>query len=349
MRLRDRIPTIAAIALGMVLPLGGVADAATAVWFDGYQATAGTDINADLGSPRQGGSPIPLDYSANVDLLAANQTVDYHQQIIGDPNAVALMQLAGDSQIFSIGTAGQNFHAYASPNHSFTDIVGNEVYGRRITVEMDAFSNLRSSEFWDPNANGGQGGFDPATNDGQFDNGFFTQAAITIGSSHQLGDADSNNKLSGISVIFIEQTFDDALANDPDVSPYFIQIRNAGDGPFDPSVNLFKNPAGEGPGFVDIRVTDPGDGNPWDGVGVSVVGIFVDGVHVYTHTQGGGGYTDNYITLDGANQKNVKHNALATHTFDNLTVYSAAIPEPTTAVLLGFGMCGLAIRRRRAC
>ena len=100
MRLSTRFPTCVVLALGaagMMLLAGSAAAQYTPVWFDGYEATPGTDINADLGSPRQGGNPIPLAYDVNLPFGVTDQTTDYHQQIIGpDGSGNHLLQLAGD-------------------------------------------------------------------------------------------------------------------------------------------------------------------------------------------------------------------------------------------------------------
>lgn len=51
----------------------------------------------------------------------------------------------------------------------------------------------------------------------------------------------------------------------------------------------------------DIVCTDT-DGNPFDGVGSTIIEVFVDGgkLPVYTFTKAGGGYADNYINFQGA-------------------------------------------------
>ncbi|WP_425400327.1 hypothetical protein [Aeoliella sp.] len=111
---------------------------------------------------------------------------------------------------------------------------------------------------------------------------------------------------------------------------------------------------------VEILIDDPADGNPWDGVGSTVIDVIVDGNHVYSYTKGDGGFTDNYITLFGGRQLN--SNLLATHTFDNFTVYSApgassaaglsahtTVPEPSSSILaaLMIAACAFTTRLRK--
>ena len=351
MSMLTKIPLCLLLAFGAasVLFVAGDAHAQfTPVWFDGYQSPATLDINAGIGAPRQGGSPVPLSYIQNLgqgtdpNLGGAD---DYHQQIIGDPNGVALLQLAGDTNInvppFQMPNT-QIFHSYASPNHNFKGVVGNQVIGRKISVVIDTFTNSGSFDPGDPNVGG---------------DGYFTTAAITIGSTGTLTDSDNltTSGAEGFSAKFLEQTFVDALWTDPNIGINFMQFRDdqltASDPApaFDNTVgNLIKHPAGESsPAFLELYVNDPTDGNPWDGIGQTSIRAEVNGVQVFRYTKFGGGFTDNFITLQAMNQSVSSQSSLAVHTFDNLTVFSAAIPEPTTFALMGLGLCGLAVRRRR--
>lgn len=335
-------------AAGMMLLVGSANAQYTPVWFDGYEATPGFDINADLGAPRQGGSPIPLAYDANTATGVA-QADDYHQQIIGpDGNGNHLLQLAGDVGINEppthIPTNTQIFHSYASPDHNFKGVVGGEVIGKKISVTIDAFTNSGDYDPGDPNVGG---------------DGYFTTAAITIGSTAKITDSDNltTSGVGGFSVKFLEQTFVDALWTDPNVGINFLQFRDdqmtdsiPAPAPDNTVGNLIPHSAGTGPAFVEIFIDDPNDGNPWDGIGQTDIEVHVNGENVFNYSKLGGGFTDNYITLQAMNQSNVSlPSTLAVHTFDDLTVYSAPIPEPTSFVLMGMGLCSLAIRRRGPC
>ncbi|AIE75095.1 MULTISPECIES: S-layer family protein [unclassified Synechocystis] len=46
-----------------------------------------------------------------------------------------------------------------------------------------------------------------------------------------------------------------------------------------------------------LELTDPTDGNPFDGVGQTTVQVFAGSNLIYTYTKGNGGYSDNYINL----------------------------------------------------
>jgi hypothetical protein len=108
--------------------------------------------------------------------------------------------------------------------------------------------------------------------------------------------------------------------------------------------NTIPHPAGAGWANLDLRIDDPGDGNPWDGIGSTVIDVWVNGVSVASYTKVGGGYTDNYLTLEGS--ANFNGLGLATHQFENLTVFSAAVPEPASGTLFVGGLLTLMVLRR---
>ncbi|MGL4511807.1 MAG: PEP-CTERM sorting domain-containing protein [Lacipirellulaceae bacterium] len=110
--------------------------------------------------------------------------------------------------------------------------------------------------------------------------------------------------------------------------------------------NVVVHPAGAGPIDLRLDINDLVDGNPWDGVGSTTIDVNVNGTLVYSYTKGGGGYTSNFITMMGT--PDFAGFDLATHTFDNLTVYAAPIPEPTGIALLLAGVLGVSARRARS-
>lgn len=277
----------------MIATSAGALGAFTPYWFDGFDvSTNTTDINFEVGSPRQGGAAVPTSYAAN--------SSDYHVQMFGG---------GGPLQLASDVNAPFPTHTMVSPDLNFVGSIGGEVIGKKIDVTMDTFTN---------NA----GGI------------YFTQSAITIGSDTQL--TQSNTAAAGFSVVFIEDTFG-GFGN-------FIQIYD-GDVLLD---NAILNPADSGSGTVELFVDDPTDGNPWDGVGQTDIGVTVNGILVGSYSIGSGGYTSNFITLEGSDQKNGVQ--LAVHTFDNLTVYTAPVPEPASVALgatLIAMVTGSSILRRR--
>lgn len=99
---------------------------------------------------------------------------------------------------------------------------------------------------------------------------------------------------------------------------------------------------------VELLIDDLADGNPWDGVGSTTIDLYVNGTFISGYTKGSGGYTDDYLTLVG--ERGFTQGSglvIATHTFDDLTVYAAPVPEPGTIALAGLGLAGLLILRRR--
>lgn len=157
----------------------------------------------------------------------------------------------------------------------------------------------------------------------------YTQSGITIGSSSTLvgtGTAGSN-----FSVRFVEDEFTPTGA--------FLQLfdGNTQVGP------LITNPAGYNNMDVRLFISDT-DGNPWDGIGGTTINISINGTPTADYTKGGGGYTNNYLTLEGS--ANFVGLGLETTYFDNLTVFSDVVPEPSSALLSGLGVLAL-LRRRR--
>lgn len=271
----------------------------TPYWFDGFDVSANSsDINFEIGVPRQGGVAVPTTYTANSN--------DYHLQMFGGGGP---LQLAGD------GFGPFPAHTMASPDLNFVGTAGDDIIGKKISVTMDAFTNNLGGSY-------------------------FTQAAITVGGSAQLQQSGVGD---GFSVVFIEDTFGG--------NGNFIQTWHGGN----LTNNLIPNPAGAGPGNVEILVNDPSDGDPWDGVGSTVFDVFVNGTQIdlnnpitpgLSYAVGGGGLTSNFITLEGSDQKAGVQ--LGVHVFDNLTVFTAPIPEPSSLAIAGLALAvgGLFVRTR---
>ncbi len=96
---------------------------------------------------------------------------------------------------------------------------------------------------------------------------------------------------------------------------------------------------------VQLDVNDAGDGDPWDGIGSTTIDVFVNATLVGSYTKGGGGYSNNFMTLEGG--RNFAGNNLATHLIDNLTVFASPVPEPAAAALALVAVCGTPLLRRR--
>ena len=86
---------------------------------------------------------------------------------------------------------------------------------------------------------------------------------------------------------------------------------------------------------VRLRITDPGDNNPFNGSGVTKIDVFTTNPSVpffsFTRT---GGYSENYVNFLSSGVGG----------FDNLQI--AVIPEPMSASLL-VGVAGLYLTGRR--
>jgi hypothetical protein len=295
-----------AAAVGLMPVLS---QAVTPVFFDGFEVTANTsDMNADLGAPRQGGPLAPVPYVVN-----SFPAVSYHHQMfdVGSSPTTPL-QLAGDSNVLGFPTATP---VLVSPNYNFTGMSGAQILGKRITFDLDVGALINPQ---------------PGTGN------YFTWAGFSLGGNAANVQLESSAKHFGIR--FIEENAFN-LGN-------FIQFMD-GDEP-SPFVvqNLLPNPAGAGPMSVQIDIDDLADGNPWDGVGSTTISVLVNGTPVgVPYTKGGGGFTNNYLTMEGS--ANTFGFQLATHLFNNLTVYSAPVPEPASWTLLAIGAGVLAVRARK--
>lgn len=111
---------------------------------------------------------------------------------------------------------------------------------------------------------------------------------------------------------------------------------------FDGNTSIASGTAFTGAGFHAIRIdveTYAFDGSP------ATILAFADGsVTPFLTFSKPGGFTDNFITLGGQSGA-----GQMLHGFDNLMVYTAAVPEPSTWLLLALGglAFGLVGRRRR--
>lgn len=196
----------------------------------------------------------------------------------------------------------------ASPNYNFKGAVGGGILGKRISVDMDV-----------------------AVVSSPVQGQSYVQGSINVGSDTPL--VESGTAATHFAVRFIEDQFSG--------NGNFIQL-------FDGSTvvgNLIANPAGAGQMNVQLDVNDLVDGNPWDGVGSTTIDVYVNASLVGSYTKGAGGYANNYMTLEGG--RNFFGNGLATHLVDNLTVFSAPVPEPSTAALAAVALCGSPWLRRR--
>jgi hypothetical protein len=219
-------------------------------------------------------------------------------------------QLLGAGPLQLAGDAGAPFPAQtmASPNYNFVGSVGGDlILGKRISLTMNVGAFV-----------GGN-----ATS--------YVNAGVSIGAAAGL-------------------TLDDAAA--PHFAIRFVEDNFSGLGAFAQAFdgsslvgNLIAHPAGNGPIDLQLDINDSVDGNPWDGVGSTTIDVSVAGTPIFSFTKGGGGYTSNFITMMGT--PDFAGFDLATHHFDNLTVFAAPIPEPTSLGLAALGLLGCLRGRNR--
>ena len=279
---------------------------ATDLWTDGFNQADSLNIR-DFTSRQifATGSNLTPPIGFLTNAVSPSQPTNYHEQIQGNK-----LLLAGDSMI---GTFNANPLL--------------DTFGRSLVALNKNFNGLTTAAFADGIvAQVGQLtlSLDAMTNSAA---GTYGYAGLTVG-----GNTLAASGTVGFSVRFVE---DNAFGNGN-----FIQLY---DGPT-LIQNLLPNPAGAGLMDVDLYFSDL-DNNPWDGIGATTISVFVNDIQVgSTFTKGGGGFANNFISLEGTDDK-VTHN-IGIHTVDSITI--AAVPEPGSAVLAGLGMLGLLSRRRPA-
>lgn len=195
---------------------------------------------------------------------------------------------AGDPNPMQLQLAGDASlsPALVSPNRNFKGTYQNQAIGKAISFNLDVGVSIQG----------------PANS--------YTWAGITFGSASSLKSIGSTGCFA---IRFVEDFY-----APPGGVNYFMQFYDGSS----ITANVVPNPAGGGTANVWIEIDDPVDGNPWDGVGSTVIKTFVNGSLLNTYSKGSGGYTSNYITLEGF--ANANGNAQATHRFDDLTVFSAS-------------------------
>jgi PEP-CTERM motif len=307
------LSSLIALAATLSLLPSQSSEAYTPVFYDGYGVSADAhNINLDVGAPRQGGPLIPVPYVTNT----PNAANDYHHQVFSAGTSPSQpLQLAGDAFVLGFGT---DTPVLVSPNYDFKGAVGGGILGKRITFNLDV------GVIANPHP--------------QFNT--YTWGAVSVGAGSNL--VQHGGAASHFGIRFIE----DNLVGLPGGGVGNVIQLYDGNTVVDngPAGMGIPNPAGAGPMSVQLDINDLVDGNPWDGVGSTTIDVYVNAALIGSYTKGGGGYTNNRITLEGASQTAGLN--LATHLFDNLTVYAAPIPEPATWTLLSLGLCSLAMRRR---
>ena len=280
----------------------------TPVFVDSYAVTSitsGSSFNANLDfATRQSGAFAPASYVANT----ADVNNDFHHQVFAVATSASQpLQLAGDTSLLGLAPV------LLSPNKNFTGLSGGEIVGKRITFSFNV-------------GTGGTGGANK-----------YLQGGITLGANSTL--VQSETATPSFALRFVEDTFSGG-------TQYFAQF-------WDGNTivgNLLAHGRGASGLAVQIDIDDPGDGNPWDGSGSTKIDVYVtngtnpNGGFVGSYTKGGGGYVNNFLTLEGSRE--FVGNGLGVHIVDNLTVFSA-VPESTAIAGLSSVLVGACVYRAR--
>lgn len=271
----------------------------TPVFYDGFAVSQDTfNMNLEFDT-RQSGVLAPAQY------VSSTQDVNdgFQHQLFSEATAPGQpLQLAengfnppGVGPIFSYKTM-------VSPTLNFDGTVGGEIVGKRVSFTLDV--GVIAEE---PSAGAGT----------------FTHAGITIGAPATLIDSEDEIGVQTgepirdyFSIQFVEDKLMNGLGS-------FMQAFDGADGGIPTIGTVVQHGGGDGLLSVQLDVDDPVDGNPWDGVGSTLIDVSVNGNQIFSFEKTDGGYTDNYITLFGSRQFNL--NRLATHLFDDFTVFSAPL------------------------
>ncbi len=271
------------------------------VFYDGFAVSADTfNVNSEIAS-RQAGVLASIPY-VSIPGPPEDPGLFQHQLFSAATSAGQPLQLAevgnnppGASPIFSYKTM-------VSPDFNFNGEITEGIVGKRVSFSLDV---------------------GVIADEGFPGSGTFTKAGITIGGQSTLLDSEDEVATqeglppsSYFGIHFVE----DGLGPEPFafmqayVDGFVIEdVGNSG--------VVVPHGGGEGVLSVQLDIDDPEDGNPWDGVGSTQIDVSVNGAQVYSYTKGDGGFTDNFITLFGSRQ--FAGNALATHLFDEFTVFAA--------------------------
>ena len=156
----------------------------TPVFYDGFAVSTNTsDMDFEIGAPRQGGPLVPVPYVVNT-----FPAVSYHHQMFDAGSSPSQpLQLAGDANVLGFPTPTP---VLVSPNYNFKGSVAGGILGKSITFDLDV------AAFVTPNGNGE----------------YFTWAAFSIGGDAANVQVESGAKHFGIR--FIEQNAFDLGASD---------------------------------------------------------------------------------------------------------------------------------------
>ena len=299
-------------SLFAALALSAHAQVTTVLFSDNFTTTGQSDdVNSQYTPGRQSGTLGNLQYRQGNGSFGATITGTIANEASNGFKS-QIGNASGPGTLWLVGGSPSFSFASASPEHNFTENGG---VGGYLSISFTLDPN---------NAAAGTTA---------------SWGAITLGSADNSSFGVSGSGARG-------QTINTAAAH------FGILFRDNGSFQvFDGSTNLVSNgtydatPTVGTTHSIELRITGLVDGNPWDGSGDAQIDVYADNSVAYTYTKTGG-YTSNFITLQGEGDPN----SLIISQFDNFQVSTvSAVPEPSSCALAAGGaMMLLALVRRRA-
>lgn len=227
---------------------------------------------------------VNFEYNSTARQGGVLKPIDYAQSPAGNNYRHQLKGQTGDRLQLAGDSGGIG---EASPNYNFTNTVNGGQVGRIFfQMRIGATINTPTNYVW---------------------------AAFTLGANTPLVGFNSNAVHFGVSFIH------DTLFGNGNYMQFFDGNTLV--------ANLIPFPAGVTPtnqNEVTLFVSDPTDDNPWNGVGSTVIRLHINDQYVAGYTKTGGGYTNNYLTMQGAaNNTTPSTKVLAINYFDELTLSTA--------------------------
>lgn len=295
----------ATLLIASCIALASPASAAVLFFDDFTTSGQSDDVNSQYTAGRQSGTLGNLQYRQGNGNFGATITGTVANEA-GNGFKTQIGNAGGPGKLWVVGGSPSTSFGSVSPEHNFTENAG-----------VGSYTSISFT-------------LDPVTGSAGTDASW---AAITLGAGDNSNFGASGSGARGQSVNTAASHFG-ILFRDNGAFQAFDGSALASSGVYDatPTVGTTHD--------IELRITGLADGNAWDGLGDAQIDIYAGGSLFYTYTKTGG-YTDNFITLQGEGDGG----GLSISQFDNFQV--AVIPEPGTALLGGLGLLAL-MRRRRA-
>lgn len=300
-------PLLRASALFASLALSAHAQTTTVLFADDFTTTGQSDdVNSEYTAGRQSGTLGNLQYRQGNGGLFSTIT----GTVANEASNGFLTQIGNASGVGKLWTVGGSFSiGSVSPEYNFA-------------VNPGAGGYLSISFTLDPIIGS-------AGTSGEW-------AAITVGASDNSNFGATGSGARGQGILSTEAHFG-------------ILFRDNGEyQAFDGNTNVSTAPYTATPTtvtthLIELRISDT-DGNPFDGSGDTSISVFANGSLAYSYTKTGGGYTDNFITIQGFQNAG----GFGISAVDDLQIATvSAVPEPSSFALLAGGATLLAAGFRR--